>query len=63
MHSLPHCKRIIYADASGKEFSIAKNEIKERKASKYTLIPDPFGTKLSQGDYNALMAYLLTVKE
>ncbi|MBX3253201.1 MAG: HEAT repeat domain-containing protein [Chitinophagaceae bacterium] len=52
----------IYADASGKEFSVAKSDVAERKASKYTLMPDQFGTILSQEDYNALMAYLLTVQ-
>lgn len=52
----------VYADASGKEFSVAKNDVAERKASKYTLMPDQFGTILSQEDYNALLAYLLTVQ-
>lgn len=53
----------IYADVSGKEFSIAKSDIAERNASKYTLMPDQFGTVLSQDEYNALMAYLLTVQD
>ncbi|MBX2925346.1 MAG: c-type cytochrome [Chitinophagaceae bacterium] len=52
----------VYADASGKEFSVAKNDVAERKASKYTLMPDQFGTILSPEDYNALIAYLLTVQ-
>lgn len=52
----------IYADASGKEFSVDRNNIAERKASKYTLMPDQFGTILSQDEYNALIAYLLTVR-
>ncbi|MFT3747356.1 MAG: c-type cytochrome [Agriterribacter sp.] len=53
----------IYADASGKEFSVAKKDVAERKASKYTLMPDQFGTILSQDEYNALIAYLLTVQQ
>ena len=52
----------IYADASGKEFSVAKKAVAERTASKYTLMPDQFGTILSQDDYNALLSYLLTVQ-
>jgi len=53
----------IYADAAGKEFSIARNDIASRKASKYTLMPDQFGSILSQEEYNALIAYLLTVQD
>jgi putative heme-binding domain-containing protein len=52
----------VYADAAGKEFSVARKDVAERKASKYTLMPDQFGTILSQEEYNALMAYLLTVQ-
>ncbi|MCC6287945.1 MAG: c-type cytochrome [Chitinophagaceae bacterium] len=52
----------IYADATGKEFSVAKKDVAEKKASKYTLMPDQFGTILLQDEYNALLAYLLTVQ-
>lgn len=53
----------IYADASGKEFSVAQKDVAEKKASKYTLMPDQFGTVLPQDEYNALIAYLLTVQQ
>ncbi|MFT3948308.1 MAG: HEAT repeat domain-containing protein [Agriterribacter sp.] len=53
----------IYADVTGKEFSVAKKDVAEKKASKYTLMPDQFGTILSQDEYNALIAYLLTVQQ
>lgn len=52
----------VFADVSGKEFTIAKKDVAERAASKYTLMPDQFSTIISPGDFNSLIAYLLTVK-
>jgi hypothetical protein len=53
---------IVFADVTGKEFSVPKNEIAEQKASKYTLMPDNFGEILSQDEFNALMRYLLSMQ-
>jgi putative heme-binding domain-containing protein len=53
---------IVFADITGKEFSVAKNEIAEQKVSKYTLMPDQFGNVLSQEDFNALVKYLLSLQ-
>lgn len=53
---------IIFADISGKEFSVAKKDIAEQKASKYTLMPDHFGNVLSENEFNNLIAYLLSLK-
>jgi len=53
---------IVFADISGQEFSVPKKEIEERKASKYTLMPDHFGTVLSQEQFNTLLNYLLNLK-
>ncbi len=50
---------IIFADVTGKEFSVPKANIAEQKASKYTLMPDHFGNVLSQKEFNALVKYLL----
>jgi putative heme-binding domain-containing protein len=50
---------IVFADMGGNEFSVAKADIAERKASRYTLMPDHFGETLSQDDFNALLTYLL----
>ena len=50
---------IVFADMSGKEFSVPKNTIAEQKISKYTLMPDHFGNVLSQEEFNALLKYLL----
>ncbi len=51
---------IVFADASGKEFSVPKNNIAEQKISKYTLMPDHFGQVLSQDEFNALLKFLLS---
>jgi putative heme-binding domain-containing protein len=53
---------IVFADASGKEFSVPKNNIAEQKISKYTLMPDHFGQVLSQDEFNALLKFLLSVQ-
>jgi putative heme-binding domain-containing protein len=53
---------LVFADMSGKEFSVPKEDIAGQKASKYTLMPDTFGTTLSQEDFNALLSFLLSVK-
>jgi putative heme-binding domain-containing protein len=53
---------IVFADVTGKEFSVPKNQIAEQKASKYTLMPDHFGNVLSQDEFNALVTYLLSLQ-
>lgn len=52
---------IVFADITGKEFSVAKDDIAEQKPSKYTLMPDHFGSVLSQDEFNALLKYLLSL--
>lgn len=54
---------LVFASIAGEEFSIPKRNIKERTASKYTLMPDHFGTTLSKEDFDALLVYLLSVKK
>jgi putative heme-binding domain-containing protein len=51
---------IVFGDLSGKEFSIPKKDIVEQKPSRYTIMPDHFGTTLSQQEFNVLITYLLT---
>ncbi len=53
---------IVFADLSGKEFSVPKNNIEEQKISKYTLMPDHFGNVLSQEEFNKLLKYLLSMQ-
>jgi putative heme-binding domain-containing protein len=50
---------IVFADFAGKEFSVPKKDIVEQKASKFSVMPDNFGTSLTQDEFNALLAYLL----
>jgi putative heme-binding domain-containing protein len=54
---------VVYADISGKEFTVPKKDIAERTPSKYSLMPDQFGSTISPTDFNALVAYLLTLKD
>lgn len=53
---------IVFADATGQEFSVSKQDILERKASKFTLMPDQFRNTITQTDFNALLTFLLTQK-
>ncbi len=53
---------LVFADVSGKEFSVARNQIAEQTPSRYTLMPDHFGEALSQDDFNALLKYLLSLQ-
>jgi putative heme-binding domain-containing protein len=53
----------VFADVLGKEFSVPKAEIAEQKMSPYTLMPDGFGTVLSQHDFNKLLKYLLGLQQ
>lgn len=51
---------IVFADLTGREFSVPRKNIASQTPSKYTIMPDHFGTTLSQQDFNLLINYLLT---
>ena len=53
---------MVFSNPSGQEFSIAKNDIKEYKASKYTLMPDQFRNTIPEKDFYALLGFLLKTK-
>jgi putative heme-binding domain-containing protein len=53
---------IVFANAAGQEFSVSKQDIEERKASKYSLMPDQFINSIPVNEFNALISYLLTQK-
>ena len=53
---------IVFADMTGQEFSVAKGDMKEYRASKYTLMPDQFRNIIPEKDFYALLDYLLGVK-
>lgn len=52
----------VFADLSGKEFSVAQGDIREKKASRYTLMPDHFRKTVSEQDFYALLKFLLDTK-
>jgi putative heme-binding domain-containing protein len=51
---------VIFGDLSGKEFSVPKINIASQTPSRYTIMPDHFGSTLSQQQFNLLVNYLLT---
>lgn len=51
---------VVFGDLSGKEFTVPKRDIAEQKPSRYTIMPDHFGTTLSQHEFDLLLTYLLT---
>jgi putative heme-binding domain-containing protein len=51
----------VYADITGKEFTIAKNDIAEEQLSKFTLMPDSFETTIEEKDFYLLVNYLLSL--
>lgn len=53
---------IVFADMTGQEFSVVKGDMKEYRASKYTLMPDQFRNIIPEKDFYALLEYLLGVK-
>lgn len=54
---------LIFANAGGQEFTVAKNDVRDRIPSKYTLMPDHFSTTIAKKDFDALLKYLLSIKE
>ncbi|MBC7920630.1 MAG: HEAT repeat domain-containing protein [Ferruginibacter sp.] len=54
---------LVFANPGGQEFTVPKNQIKQRTVSKYTLMPDHFGKTIAKTDFDALLKYLLSVKE
>ncbi|HAO48988.1 MAG TPA: hypothetical protein DCR35_06630 [Runella sp.] len=53
---------MIFANNAGQEFSVVKNDIKDYKASKYTLMPDQFRNTIPEKDFYALLGFLLKTK-
>jgi len=54
---------LVFANPGGQEFSVAKADIKDRVASKYTLMPDQFRNTIAPKDFDALLKFLLATKE
>jgi putative heme-binding domain-containing protein len=53
---------MVFADLTGQEFTVVKNDMKDYRASKYTVMPDQFREIIPEKDFYALLDYLLSVK-
>jgi len=51
---------VVIADSTGKENSIPKKDIAERRESELSLMPDNFSQVLSLSDFNDILAYLVS---
>jgi putative heme-binding domain-containing protein len=53
---------LVLADSQGKEVRVAKDEVEERAASQVSPMPGNFAEQIAEGDFNNLLAYLLTLQ-
>ena len=53
---------VVLAESTGKEISVPKKDITERRQSETSLMPENFGELLTAEEFNHLMAYLLSKK-
>ena len=51
---------VVLADSTGKEVSIAKKDIKERRESESSLMPDNFGDVIAPEEFNHLISFLIS---
>ena len=51
---------VIIAQSNGKEMSVPRKEIKERRTSETSLMPDNFGEAIPKEEFDDLIAFLLT---
>lgn len=49
----------VFADATGKEFSLKKGDVADRKESDLSLMPENFGEAIPTAEFNQLLAFLL----
>jgi putative heme-binding domain-containing protein len=53
-------EQIVFADASGKEQTIPKKQVKERRPSELSLMPENLADAMTPQEFNDLVAFLLT---
>ncbi|HMJ91406.1 MAG TPA: c-type cytochrome, partial [Candidatus Acidoferrum sp.] len=53
-------EQIVYADTTGKELTIAKKRVKERRESELSLMPEGIAEGLTPQEFNDLIAFLLS---
>ena len=51
---------LVLAQSNGKEVSVPKKDVQERRESETSLMPDNFGEVVTQADFNNLIAFLLS---
>jgi putative heme-binding domain-containing protein len=51
---------IVYAEANGKESTVPKSKVKERRQSELSLMPEGLADALTPQEFNDLMAFLLS---
>ncbi len=51
---------LVFADGTGKEFSVKKGNVTERRESELSLMPDNFGETLPPAQFHHLLAFLLS---
>ena len=54
---------LVFAESTGKEFSLPKNKIKEKRESQLSLMPENFSEILAPADFQDLMAFLLSKRK
>jgi putative heme-binding domain-containing protein len=52
---------LVFADSTGKEFEVKKADVKTRRESEYSLMPDNFGDVLTSDDFRNLLGYLMSL--
>lgn len=53
-------QQLVYVDGTGKEFTVSKPELAERRESESSLMPENFSELLKPEDFDHLMAFLLS---
>ena len=53
-------EQVVYAESTGKELSVPKKSIKERRQSELSLMPDNFADVIPTNEFDDLIAFLLT---
>ena len=51
---------IVYAEATGKETTISKKNVKDRKQSELSLMPEGLAESLTPQEFNDMIAFLLS---
>jgi putative heme-binding domain-containing protein len=50
---------LVFADATGKEFTVAKSDVAERRELPQSLMPDNFGETIPEKEFQDLLAFLI----